>query len=118
MRPNGILVLLEGWGGTILFGQEWQTIRCKTVCNVPAVSLGAQVETRDDHSSEATSSSDGKRERVFIWVMFLKVINAKPRLKEVISLLFAFLFEEFICIFAFLKQLFQSIITIFYALAG
>ena len=38
-----------------------KTIRCKTVCNVPAVSLGTQVEVRHDQSSSESSSSDDEK---------------------------------------------------------
>ena len=59
-----------------------------------------------------------KKIKVLIWFLFLKVLYAKPRLKEVISLLCALLFEGFLCVFVFVSHLFQGIFIFLYALAG
>ena len=58
LYSNGILLLLGRRRGAIVFGQNGRTIRCKTVCNVPTVSLGAHVDSQPDQSSENPSSDD------------------------------------------------------------
>ena len=55
---------------------------------------------------------------MLIRILLLTVLYAKPKFKKIHTLLFAFLFEGFLCVFMFLSHFFQRNIRLLLAFAG